>query len=88
MTRWIVDLGRIGALHESAPWIEKVLKALYLFMPNLHNFNVRQDAVHAAGVGSGSAVSTHEMICIMLYGVSYASALVLAAILVIRRRNF
>lgn len=85
LTKWIVELG--GVVKFQLPWVEKILYAVYLFMPNLHNFNVRQEAVHAAGRGAGVALPAEQILPALVYGVSYAAVLLLAAVLLFRRRN-
>jgi hypothetical protein len=86
LTKWVVDLGSV--LQQSAPWAEKMLLALYRVMPNLHNFNIRQEAVQAHELHKTLAISPGEMLNVVLYGLSYTAALLLAAIFVFRRRNF
>ena len=85
LTKWVVDLGT--AMRQVAPWAEKVIYALYLFLPNLHNFNIRSKAVLAAGENMGLAISLEEMISITIYGLAYTLALLLMAHLVFGRRN-
>ncbi|MCW8131445.1 MAG: ABC transporter permease [Planctomycetota bacterium] len=86
LTKWIVDLGSI--LRTSAPWVEEFLHGLYLVMPNLHNFNVRQEAVVAAGNAGALALPWSELGYVAQYGISYSVVLLLLAILLFRRRNF
>ncbi len=86
LTKWIVDLG--AQVQGQAPWAKLLLKLFYYLMPNLHNFNVRQEAVQAAGRGEGWAVGAEQTFSIMVYAFSYAAAVLLAAVLVFRRRNF
>lgn len=86
LTKWVVDLGSV--LQQSAPWAEKMLLALYRVMPNLHNFNVRQEAVQAYELHKTLAISPGETLDVVLYGLSYTAALLLAAVFVFRRRNF
>jgi ABC-type transport system involved in multi-copper enzyme maturation permease subunit len=85
LTGSLVDLGVL--FRQSAPWVEKAMRAIYLFLPNLHNFNIRQEAVHAAGTGKFWAMSFHECATVAAYGVSYAAVLLLAAIFFFRKRN-
>jgi len=86
LTKWIVDLGLV--VKSTAPWMEQALYALYLVMPNLHNFNVRQEAVQAAGHPGMLAIPGGEMLNVLAYGAAYSAALLLAAVFVFRRRNF
>lgn len=86
LTKWIVDFGAVA--EQRFPLAQQVLRALYLFTPNLHNFNIRQAAVLAAGEGRASAISWSEMSAVMWYGVSYSAVVLLAAVLIFRRRNF
>ncbi len=93
LTKWIVDLGL--AAKQQAPMMEYVFKGLYRIMPNLHNFNIRHQAVQAtfslkAMVEKGPvlAISWDEMFSITVYGISYTAALLLMAVFLFRRRNF
>lgn len=84
MTKWVVELG--ASVRQTAPWVEKILYSIYLFLPNLHNFNIRQQAVVTAQ--ERAAISGSEMFSIVTYGLSYTVAVFLAAHLIFRRRNF
>lgn len=86
LTKWIVDLGHLQ--QHDHPWLPPVLKVVYLLLPNLHNFNVRQVAVEAAGRNLPAAIPAGEMYAVMLYGVAYTAALLLATVLLFRRRSF
>jgi hypothetical protein len=86
LTLWIVDLGYVA--RETVPWLESLMRAGYRLLPNLHNFNVRQAAVQAADRGIGTAISAEQMQAVVLYGLAYTAALLLASILVFRRRSF
>ena len=86
LTKWIVDLG--APLRQTAPWVEKLLYGAYLFMPNLHNFNIRSEAVLAAQDAASVAIPMHELWACTMYGVSYTVALLLCAHLIFSRRNF
>lgn len=93
LTKWLVDLGLV--VKASSPAMAKALKGLYLLMPNLHNFNIRRDAVQATyRLGAGSeadwrlAISWDEMFNVAMYGISYTAALLLVTVFVFRRRNF
>jgi ABC-type transport system involved in multi-copper enzyme maturation permease subunit len=86
MTKWIVDLGEI--LRQSSPWAGKLLYMIYLVFPNLHNFNIRREAVLATQDALQTAIPAGEVCACMLYGAGYAAALLLAAHLLFSRRNF
>ncbi|MCZ7644079.1 MAG: ABC transporter permease [Planctomycetota bacterium] len=86
LTKWIVDLGNL--IQDQAPGMKLALKLFYFLMPNLDNFNVRAQAVHAAARGSGWAIPPEQMLSIVVYGGAYTAAVLLAAALVFRRRNF
>ena len=86
LTKWIVDLG--STMKYTSPWVEKLLYGLYLVLPNLHNFNIRREAVLAAQDQLTVAIPASEMWSCTVYGLSYTVAVLLAAHLVFRRRNF
>ncbi|MCY3021423.1 MAG: ABC transporter permease subunit [Planctomycetota bacterium] len=86
LTKWVVDLGAV--LKDSHPWAGKVLYALYLVFPNLHNFNIRREAVLATQDRLQMAIPANELVACTVYGLAYTAALLLAAHLVFRRRNF
>jgi ABC-type transport system involved in multi-copper enzyme maturation permease subunit len=85
-TKWVVELGFI--YHAKAAWLEKVLYGVSLLTPNLHNFNIRKDAVLATQEPLSLALPPGEMWCCVVYGLSYTAALLLAAQVVFKRRNF
>jgi ABC-type transport system involved in multi-copper enzyme maturation permease subunit len=85
LTKWIVDLGFL--YQQSHPWMEKPLHLLYLLVPNLHNFNIRREAVLATQDRLHMAVPPGELAACTIYGLAYALALLLAAHLLFRRRN-
>jgi ABC-type transport system involved in multi-copper enzyme maturation permease subunit len=85
LTRWVVDLGML--FRESHPWLEKLLHFVYLFLPNLHNFNVRREAVLATQQRLHMAIPISELLNCTVYGLSYTLALLLAAHLLFKRRN-
>jgi ABC-type transport system involved in multi-copper enzyme maturation permease subunit len=87
MTKWVVDLGDSPELKQSAPWVGKLLYGAYLVLPNLHNFNVRQEAVLATHDSLALAIPMNEMWACTVYGISYALAMLLAAHLLFSRRN-
>ncbi len=84
MTKWVVDLG--STMRGTAPWLEKALYALYLVLPNLHNFNIRDEAVLTAP--GALAIPPGELCACMVYGLAYTLAVLLAANLLFSRRNF
>jgi len=84
MTKWVVELG--ASVKQTAPWVEKILYACYLFLPNLHNFNIRQQAVLATQ--ENVMIASSEMFNCVMYGLAYTMAVLLAAHLIFRRRNF
>jgi len=86
LTKWIVDLGYLQ--QQRYPLLEPLMKGIYLVLPNLHNFNVRQEAVLAAGQAAQTAIPMGEMYAVVTYGIAYSAAVRLAAILMFRRRNF
>jgi len=92
LTKWIVDLAAVLQASVESPEAKAraqvvggLLYKIYLVLPNLHNFNIRQDAVHA---DPGEVIRIGEMLPISIYGVAYATAVLLAAHLVFSRRNF
>lgn len=85
LTKWVVDLG--SSVRDTAPWVEKILYAGYLLLPNLHNFNVRREAVMATQEHLSVAVPMPEMWACTVYGLAYTLALLLMAQLLFSRRN-
>jgi ABC-type transport system involved in multi-copper enzyme maturation permease subunit len=85
LTKWVVEMGILG---RGNPVIGKLMMGLYLFMPNLHNFNVRREAVEAAENGLNLAIPLDQSWSTAVYGISYTSVVLLAAIFMFRRRNF
>jgi len=95
LTKWIVELsntmqgqaqGQGEAALQRARVISASLRAVYEVLPNLHNFNIRQEAVHAAP--GELAIRMGQMGYVTIYGLAYAAALLLAAHLLFSRRNF
>jgi ABC-type transport system involved in multi-copper enzyme maturation permease subunit len=86
LTKWVVDLGVL--YRQSHPIMEKLLHALYLVLPNLHNFNIRREAVLATQDRLHMAVPLSELGACTVYGLSYTLAVLLIAHLLFRRRNF
>lgn len=85
LTKWVVDLG--STMRNTAPWVEKMLYGVYLVLPNLHNFNVRREAVLATQQNLGLAIPAAEMWSCVVYGCSYTLAVLLVAHLVFNRKN-
>ncbi|MFH0938048.1 MAG: ABC transporter permease subunit [Planctomycetota bacterium] len=86
MTKWVADMGEL--LKCTAPWLEKILYSIYLVLPNLHNFNIRREAVLATQEHLHVAIPAGELWACAVYGVAYTVAALLAAHLVFSRRNF
>jgi ABC-type transport system involved in multi-copper enzyme maturation permease subunit len=93
LSKWLVDLGLV--VKRASPLMELLLKGIYLLTPNLHNFNIRREAVRAsyrlgseAEAGWQLAIPMDETFNVVVYGLSYTTALLLATIFVFRRRNF
>ena len=95
MTKWIVDLadvlksqaqGQDASAVSHAEWVSAGLRAIYEVLPNLHNFNIRQDAVHAEP--GALALPLEQMMQCTIYGLAYAAAVLLLAHLIFSRRNF
>ncbi len=92
LTKFIVDLATVlkGSVDSPeakarADFVGGLLYKLYLVLPNLHNFNIRLDAVHA---DPGEWIHTREMLPVTVYGLAYAAAVLMLAHLVFARRNF
>jgi Cu-processing system permease protein len=75
------DLRQYGEIVE-APIVASVAKAFYYILPNLAPFNVKAEIVHAI------PVSTSHVVLTLGYAGIYISILLIAAILVFRRRDF
>jgi hypothetical protein len=88
LTQWVVDLSTQQHLRASAPWLSDLLYVGYLITPNLHNFNVRNSAVSASHEFTSLAIPWAEVCSCTVYGISYATAVMLVAHLVFSRRNF
>jgi len=84
LTKWVVDLG--ATLEQSAPFAHKLLYSVYLLLPNLHNFNIRREAVIASQLQLVTVPSAEIWSCV-IYGVSYTVAVLLLAQLIFQRRN-
>ena len=79
--RFSTDLRNFNQVVE-APAAQALAQALYWILPNLAPFDVRTQVVH------GQPVTVDYMVLTSAYGVVYASALILTAILVFSRRDF
>lgn len=88
LTKWMVELGNNLQVRENAPWLKSALDTIYLFLPNLHNFNIRREAVLATQESLNAAITSNEMAFAIIYGVSYTAAVLLCAHLIFNRRNF
>lgn len=95
LTQWVVDLadllrgqaqGQSEAAVARAEWIGAIMRTIYVVLPNLHNFNIRRDAVLAEP--GNWALPMNQMQYVTVYGLAYAAALLLLAHLVFSRRNF
>jgi hypothetical protein len=84
----MVELGGNAQVREHAPWLKTILETIYLFLPNLHNFNIRREAVLATQESLNAAITSSEMAFAVVYGVSYTAAVLLCAHLIFNRRNF
>lgn len=88
LTKWVVELGSNAQVREHAPWLKTILDLVYLGLPNLHNFNIRREAVLATQDSLNVAIAGSELMYIVVYGISYTVAVLLCAHLVFNRRNF
>lgn len=95
LTQWIVDLadlmrgqatGQGEAAIQRAEWIGAIVRTIYVVLPNLHNFNIRREAVLAEP--GTLALPLHQMEFVVIYGIAYAAALLLVAHLIFSKRNF
>jgi ABC-type transport system involved in multi-copper enzyme maturation permease subunit len=78
MTR---DLRQIGAASDVV-WIERATAALHRLLPDLASFNLSVEAAH------GLPVVASDVVLPLVYGLAYATIVLLAAIAVFRRRDF
>jgi ABC-type transport system involved in multi-copper enzyme maturation permease subunit len=62
--------------------VKALTRFLYLFLPDLENFNFKTEVVHNLPIPSGIFVYS------VLYGVCYTAFILFLAILVFRRRDF
>ena len=75
------DLLKLGALTKNSN-IEAITQAIYLFLPDLERFNLRNDAIYGLLPSSGALWSA------AFYGILYTLVLLLIAIAVFSRRQF
>jgi ABC-type transport system involved in multi-copper enzyme maturation permease subunit len=75
------DLLKLGAITKNAN-IETLTRSLYLVLPNLERFNLKNDAVY------GLLPSTTELLSSALYGFLYIVLLLTFANLIFARRQF
>lgn len=75
------DLLKLGAITKNAN-IETLTRSLYLVLPNLERFNLKNDAVY------GLLPSTTELLSSTLYGFLYIVLLLTCANLIFARRQF
>ncbi len=75
------DLKTLSARMETAT-LRGFLNLLYYFLPNLENFNIKGKVVHHI------EISPFYITFSVLYGLLYASTLILLSIIIFQRRNF
>ena len=75
------DLLKLGAITKNAN-IETLTKSLYLVLPNLERFNLKNDAVY------GLLPANSELFSTLLYGILYIVLLLTIANLIFARRQF
>jgi hypothetical protein len=75
------DLLKLGAITKNAN-IETLTKSLYLVLPNLERFNLKNDAVY------GLLPASSELFSTFLYGILYIVFLLTLANLIFARRQF
>jgi len=75
------DLLKLGAITKNAN-IETLTKSLYLVLPNLERFNLKNDAVY------GLLPASSELFSTFLYGILYIVFLLTLANLIFSRRQF
>lgn len=74
----IVHYGR----ESEAVWVQKLSELCWYVLPNLENFNIKNQAVHQVPLPEGHILSA------VVYGVVYLSAVLLLASAVLERRDF
>jgi ABC-type transport system involved in multi-copper enzyme maturation permease subunit len=75
------DLLKLGAITKNEN-IETLTKSLYLVLPNLERFNLKNDAVY------GLLPASSELFSTLLYGILYVVFLLTLANLIFTRRQF
>jgi ABC-type transport system involved in multi-copper enzyme maturation permease subunit len=75
------DLLKLGAITKNEN-IETLTKSLYLVLPNLERFNLKNDAVY------GLLPASSELFSTLLYGILYVVFLLTLANLIFSRRQF
>ena len=75
------DLLKLGAITKNEN-IETLTKSLYLVLPNLERFNLKNDAVY------GLLPASSELFSTLLYGILYIILLLTIANLIFSRRQF
>jgi ABC-type transport system involved in multi-copper enzyme maturation permease subunit len=75
------DLLKLGAITKNEN-IETLTKSLYLVLPNLERFNLKNDAVY------GLLPASSELFSTLLYGILYVIFLLTLANLIFARRQF
>ena len=65
-----------------APTAAYFARALYYILPNFAAFDIKAQVVHGEGIALDQVVMT------LLYGATYAAALLTAAVVIFRRRDF
>jgi Cu-processing system permease protein len=75
------DLRNLEAVIDS-PVAAGVARVMYYVLPNFAAFDVKAQVVHGEGVNLVQAAVT------LLYGAAYVSALLVAAVVIFRRRDF
>jgi hypothetical protein len=75
------DLLKLGAITKNEN-IETLTKSLYLVLPNLERFNLKNDAVY------GLLPASSELFSTLLYGILYIVLLLTIANLIFTRRQF
>ena len=75
------DLLKLGAITKNEN-IETLTKSLYLVLPNLERFNLKNDAVY------GLLPASSELFSTLLYGILYIILLLTIANLIFARRQF
>lgn len=78
--KFAIELKHVETIVES-PFLPKVTEVLYYLLPNLRNFDVKNRVVH------GDAVPLSLLGFSTAYGLLYIAVVLLAAVVVFRKRN-